>query len=71
MNTVLSDDELRTVSGDLSNYERVIAIQQDAHTKSLIADEVRALIKEELECFQDEGYNEALQAVLKLIEAKE
>jgi hypothetical protein len=61
------------------------AIQQDTHTKSLLADEVRVLIKEnpykengsKFEgsnacCFlPQDAYNEALQAFLKLIEAKE
>jgi hypothetical protein len=90
MNTLLSQKEIvarwgaHPTTGNTLVYSSIAAVQ-DYRTKSILADEVRALIKEnpykengsKFEgsnacCFlPQDAYNEALQAVLKLIEAKE
>ena len=85
MNTLLNEQGLlkalidgktdKYESEDMDNAEDV-AIAQDLRTKSILADEVRKMIdKNPIKQWEDvdprKTYNKALQAVLKLIEAKE
>ena len=86
MNTLLTDLAPAIINHPDLPMGQAIALEQDAHTKSILADEVRAKrIPDPVETpkgwSQHEtedfiigyriGYEDALQAVLKLLEAKE
>ena len=83
MNTLLSPEEQETLCQfglhsepiPISHVEFIVQ-KQDSRTKSILADEVRTLIKENPYLTyalpgEIPAYSKALQAVLKVIEAKE
>ena len=73
MNTVLSDEQIKMVcSYDnvkyIDDYERDIAKAQDSHTRSELARLVREMIIKDPHYKSQMEVNEALQAVLKVLE---